>query len=219
VGDLDGDGDPDLIVGGWNELPRVYRNDIATGNHFLSLRLRGTSSNPRALGARVDVVPTEGGPAQHHLVGGLTSPDATNEPLVFAGTGRRKVVDRVTITWPSGVVQNERGLAADSLHVIDEWPLFTRSPKSRHLRAGSAGTLTLTVTPRDADGNARPEAVVAAVRRFGSGTVGEGVKEAGATVFSIAPAAAAGSMAVEITIDGVASPIRARLFWDAPETP
>ena len=51
VGDLDADGDPDLGVGGLGELPQVFRNDIATEGRGLSLRLRGTTSNPLGLGA------------------------------------------------------------------------------------------------------------------------------------------------------------------------
>ena len=54
VGDLEGDGDADIIVGG-SGTPRVYRNEIETGNHHLALRLRGHTSNRLGVGAVVRV--------------------------------------------------------------------------------------------------------------------------------------------------------------------
>jgi hypothetical protein len=141
-----------------------------------------------------------------------------NEPLVFAGTGPRTVVDRVTITWPTGAVQTERGLSAGRLHEIDERPLFTISPKSRHLVAGSAAPATVSVTPTDAEGKPRADAVVTFARKVGDGTLGVPLRHGDATEVTILPAADPGSMVLEISIDGVPVLVRPRLFWD-PKNP
>ncbi|MDP6947052.1 MAG: VCBS repeat-containing protein, partial [Myxococcota bacterium] len=53
VGDLDGDADPDLIVGGIGQAPRVYRNDVASPLRGFALRLIGTTSNVLGVGAEV----------------------------------------------------------------------------------------------------------------------------------------------------------------------
>ncbi len=54
-GDLDNDGDLDLIVNNVNQEAFIYRNDARqqAGNHFLSLRFKGTGKNTFGLGASV----------------------------------------------------------------------------------------------------------------------------------------------------------------------
>ena len=120
VGDLEGDGDPDLVVGGQNEPPRVYRNDIATANAGLALRFHGTTSNALGIGARVRVWPRETDPVHHHVGGGGgggASPYVVSEPLVFVGLGAARSAARVQVEWPSGTVQDVRDLRAGTVAV------------------------------------------------------------------------------------------------------
>ena len=55
--DIDGDGDPDLAVMADRQAPqlRIFRNDFETTSASLAVRLRGTTSNRDAIGARVTV--------------------------------------------------------------------------------------------------------------------------------------------------------------------
>ena len=55
VGDLDNDGDPDLVVSAMDEPPTLLENVQQTGNHWLGLQLRKPSGNRFAIGARVTV--------------------------------------------------------------------------------------------------------------------------------------------------------------------
>jgi hypothetical protein len=112
-------------------------------------------------------------------------------------------------------VQTERALDGDALHEISERPLFTITPKWRHLVAGGADVATVTVTPTDPDGAPRSAAVVTASVKAGTGTLGPATKEGEATVFRVTPAAEPGTMVVELAIDGVPVGVRPRLFWDA----
>jgi hypothetical protein len=63
VGDLDDDGDPDLVVSAMDEEPTLLENTQQSGNHWLGIEVRQKGSNPFAIGARV-VVECPGGRKQ-----------------------------------------------------------------------------------------------------------------------------------------------------------
>lgn len=211
--DIDGDGDADLILGGQGEVPRVFRNDVTTGNHGLSLRLKGTTSNHLAIGAKVDVL-TQGVPDQHFVVAGSGSPSFASVSPLFAGLGPNTAADLVRVTWPSGVVQDLPGLAAGQLHAVVEPPLFTIEPAERHVPADGASVAALHITPRNADGTVRLGAKIEVVVAHGkSVAIGPPAMDGDASVVQVTAPAAAGSTVLEVRIDGVASGVRPRIWW------
>ncbi|MFO0626407.1 MAG: CRTAC1 family protein [Polyangiales bacterium] len=214
VGDLDRDGDPDLVVGGQGEFPRVYRNAIQGPHAGLSLRLRGTSSNHLGVGARVTVTPRAGAPAQLHVASSVASPYAYSEPLVFAGLGGTAPAARVSIQWPSGVVQVLTNVAPGTLHEVVEPSLFTLDPPSRHAPADGATAVTLRITPRNEDGSLRTVGAVAVALR-GPGTLAQPPRStpAGWEARIVAPSSP-GSTRIDLRIDGVAVGVHPRLWWD-----
>lgn len=217
VGDLDADGDPDVLVGGQSELPRVYRNDVDTGlgNHGLALRLRGTTSNHLGIGARVTVVAEPGAPEQHYEAGAFSSPWAWSEPLVFVGLGRAPVADTVQIRWPSGYVQELHGLEAGRLHAIDEPSLVTLTPSSRHVAADGRSELVVLVTPRRPDGTPDDGARVEIAQHGGMETVAVAVtRTASGWEGRITAPAMPGTATLEITIEGTPLAVRPRVWWD-----
>lgn len=114
-GDMDADGDLDVFVTGPGQL---FRNDLATGAHWLHLDLLGTVSNRSGLGARVELV--AGGVRQSREVSGITSYGSQNALTVAFGLGATSQADSVIVRWPSGVVQTVTGLAIDARHTITE---------------------------------------------------------------------------------------------------
>jgi len=116
-GDLDGDGDLDLIYANYQGGVTVLRNDCDTG-HRATVHLRGTTSNRFGVGATVRIE-TAAGPQVRQLVlarGVLSS----SEPMLHFGLGDSAVIRRLTVSWPSGQVQTFENLAADQRFTVTE---------------------------------------------------------------------------------------------------
>lgn len=130
-GDYDDDGDLDLYIVNWRALPapggvarknRLYRNE-GTTNHWLQVRLEGTTSNRAAIGARVRVYATIGGQAVQQVrevAGGPTSFEFQRELRTHFGLGDATMADSVVVEWPSGGVQTLTNVVADQeIHVLE----------------------------------------------------------------------------------------------------
>jgi hypothetical protein len=117
-GDLDNDGDIDVVVSHKDGSPALLRNDTRTNNHWVRLELRGTRGNRDAVGARVELV--AGGRAIHRQRKGGTSMMSANDPRLTVGVGATGSVDVLTVRWPSGAVSEFKGLEVDRAHSIVE---------------------------------------------------------------------------------------------------
>lgn len=211
VGDPDRDGDPDLLVGGQGESPRLYRNDLRVPGHAVSFRVVGTTSGRAANGARVTV--RAGGLVTRAWAGDSSGPYTTSESMMFLSTGAATRAESVEVDWPSGLQQVLRDVASDTLHVLTEPRVLSVSPAGRHARADGASIITVQVTPRGPDGAPRDGAVSA---RVVQGDCSPDAAERAGEAWSLpvrAPSAA-GSCVVEVSIDGQALRVRPRLWWD-----
>lgn len=213
VGDLDRDGDPDLILGGQAMFPRVMRNDVDTGTS-LGIVLSGSTSNHLGIGARVRVWSTDVIHPPTQVMGAMGAPLAISEPIVFAGLGQATEASRVRVTWPSGLVQEVQHLAAGQVHVIEEPPTLVLDTDTRHVPADGSSTVTVSVTPRDLSGQPRAGAVTIELKA-GAGTWAGPVFQDGDSWRRtlIAPAYTADAV-VEATIDGTPLAVRPRIWWD-----
>ena len=115
--DWDGDGDVDLWISNRN-APRLrfMRNDTPAGNHFLSLRLQGTgrTGNRDAIGARVEIVTSDGGRSIRTLHAG-EGYLAQSSKEILIGLGRAEAVEKLIVRWPDrdGTVEEFGGLSVD----------------------------------------------------------------------------------------------------------
>lgn len=121
--DYDRDGDRDVFVAGpAGSAAGLFRNDLANGNHWLSVRLEGTLSNRSAIGATVRARAIIGGVPtwQRRDVQSTTGSPGMSDLAAAFGLGDAAVVDSLVITWPSDQVQVLTAVAADRFLEVTE---------------------------------------------------------------------------------------------------
>jgi tetratricopeptide (TPR) repeat protein len=107
-GDLDNDGDTDLVFGVPGGGLKVARNDGGNVNHSLRVGLTGRVSNRTGVGAKIEI---RSGSLAQKLETYSAYPAPAPADVVF-GLGKRTGVDAVRVLWPAGIVQAETEIAA-----------------------------------------------------------------------------------------------------------
>jgi hypothetical protein len=102
-GDIDNDGDEDVVVGTANGPTRVFINNVGDRNHWLGLRLTGIGGRDM-LGARVSVVRGTG-PTLWRRARSDGSYASANDPRVLVGLGTSNSPVTVRVQWPDGKME------------------------------------------------------------------------------------------------------------------
>jgi hypothetical protein len=103
-GDLDNDGDVDIVVSNCNGPAYVIRNEGGSRNHWIGLDLQGKTSNRDGIGARVKLV-LASGKAQYNPATTTASYLSAIDRRVLFGLGTEAKIKELQILWPSGVRQ------------------------------------------------------------------------------------------------------------------
>lgn len=117
-GDVDNDGDIDVLTVNMNDRPSLYRNDGGHLKNWISFRLEGTRSNRDAIGARIEI--EAGGRTQAAEVRSGGSYLSHSDMRVHFGLGDATRVDRIRIRWPNGNTEERKGIEAGRFMTIIE---------------------------------------------------------------------------------------------------
>ena len=117
-GDIDSDGDVDIVISNLKDAPTVLRNDGGNASQWLAIKLIGTHCNRDAIGARVTIV-SEGLTQMREVKSG-SGYLSQNDLRLHFGLGAATSVDMLTVRWLCGKVQTLQNIEANQVLVISE---------------------------------------------------------------------------------------------------
>jgi hypothetical protein len=117
-GDVNNDGNLDIVVFNVNGPPSLFMNESHTANHWAIFKLVGNKSNRLAIGARVTV--EAGGINQIDEVRGGGSYNSSSDTRLHFGLGKGAAIEKLEVRWPSGLLQEFKNVSADAAYTIFE---------------------------------------------------------------------------------------------------
>jgi hypothetical protein len=130
LGDLDNDGDLDIVVNNVEDKAGVYINQTNEAAAYLKLKLKYGKQNGFGIGTRVYAY--HGGILQLKELYTVRGFQASSEPIVHFGFGKETVVDSINVVWPNGKVRKLTNVRTNQTLAIlydEETNVVASSPK------------------------------------------------------------------------------------------
>lgn len=102
-GDLDNDGDLDLVINNVNMPSMIYRNNTDSTQSYVKLNLPGIQYNSRCIGTKV--LAYIGGKTQYYEVNPMRGFQSTVDDRINIGFKKGELIDSIEIIWPDGLRQ------------------------------------------------------------------------------------------------------------------
>jgi len=118
AGDIDNDGDLDLLVTNNGQAANLLRNDGGSRQGSVQVQLAGRQSNRDGIGARL--VATAGGRTQIREIKAGSSYLGQNALRAHFGLGGAKEIEQLEVRWPSGHIDMFEHIKVASIVVITE---------------------------------------------------------------------------------------------------
>jgi hypothetical protein len=106
IGDYNNDGRIDVLIGNNGDAPALLKNNAGDGNHWVGLKLQGTSCNRDAVGTRLTW--SVGGVVRRKMKNAGGSYLSAHDPREVLGLGTATKLDYLEITWPMPSGRKER---------------------------------------------------------------------------------------------------------------
>jgi hypothetical protein len=118
-GDLNNDGNIDVVVSSIGSRPELLYNTTFTGNHWILIETVGVKSNRDGIGTRIRIT-GESGLVQYNQVTTAGSFASSSDKRVHFGLGHDTLIKEIELRWPSGIVQVLHQVKADQVLKVRE---------------------------------------------------------------------------------------------------
>jgi hypothetical protein len=117
-GSFNNDGKIDIVVSTINDRPQLLMNRTTNGNHWIILKLMGTKDNRDGLGTKVKITTAEG--VQYNHATTAVGYSSSSDKRVHFGLGKAAMIDKIELSWPTGVKQVLTHVKADQVLTVVE---------------------------------------------------------------------------------------------------
>ena len=118
-GDLNNDGQIDVVVAAIGSPAELLYNTANTGNHWILIQTVGVKSNRDGIGTRIKIT-SQSGAVQFNHVTTAGSYASSSDKRVHFGLGRETVIKEIDLQWPSGTLQKLHDVKADQILKVTE---------------------------------------------------------------------------------------------------
>ena len=118
-GDIDNDGDWDLLVTTSNGPAHLFRNDGGNRKAWIKIQLAGQTSNRDGIGAQIRITSALG--TQTHTVKSGSSYCSQSELTAIFGINDDTIIETIEVKWPSGAVSTRKNIKPNQQIRIEEF--------------------------------------------------------------------------------------------------
>ncbi len=126
MGDLDNDGDLDLVTNNINSEATLYINRSSENAHYLKIKLKYKGQNPYGLGTKL--LSYHKGMLQSREMYTVRGFQASSEPVIHFGYGSAEKIDSLRVLWPDKTTQVLKDIAPNQTLVISQEEVIPFDP-------------------------------------------------------------------------------------------